>query len=99
MGFDWREAHADPRNRERRKPQSILIEIVGAEAGTRTPMALRPLAPEASASANSATSAGWNLEGPAKTGRCERLRGPAEAGHYETLENQRQEHRSITCAC
>src|SRR6187549_2332570 len=30
---------------------------VGAEAGTRTPMALRPLAPEASASANSATSA------------------------------------------
>src|SRR5687768_16990764 len=29
----------------------------GAEAGTRTPMALRPLAPEASASANSATSA------------------------------------------
>jgi hypothetical protein len=34
---------------------------VGAEAGTRTPMALRPLAPEASASANSATSAGWNL--------------------------------------
>src|SRR2546423_14580843 len=29
----------------------------GAEGGTRTPMALRPLAPEASASANSATSA------------------------------------------
>jgi hypothetical protein len=38
--------------------------IDGAEERTRTFMGLRPLAPEASASANSATSAQWALETP-----------------------------------
>jgi hypothetical protein len=33
----------------------------GAEGGTRTPTSLSPLDPEPSASANSATSAGWSL--------------------------------------
>lgn len=36
---------------------NIFNSASGAEAGTRTPMTLRPLAPEASASANFATSA------------------------------------------
>ncbi len=34
-----------------------LPNVAGAEGGTRTPTALRPLAPQASASASSATSA------------------------------------------
>ena len=39
-------------------------ESSGAEERTRTFMGLRPLAPEASASANSATSAQWARETP-----------------------------------
>ena len=37
-------------------------ESSGAEGGTRTPTILRPPAPQAGASANSATSAGWAIQ-------------------------------------
>ena len=72
---------------------SVISRCLGAEGGTRTPTVLLPPAPQAGASANSATSA-WRADGsafdrllrPRKTRRYERatspvpVRGAAGAG-------------------
>jgi hypothetical protein len=56
----------------------------GAEGGTRTPMVLRPSAPQAGASANFATSAGFKFETSSSSGLALRHRRhvTAETGWY-----------------
>ena len=53
--------HLDTGTRKQKGPQETeareSLSVVGAEAGTRTPMSIRSLRPERSASTNSATSA------------------------------------------
>ena len=44
-----------------RSPADTVLKL-HAEGGTRTPTGLRPLAPEASASTSSTTSAIWNAK-------------------------------------
>src|SRR3990167_616202 len=60
-------------NGEERTEHSVHRALGCARGGTRTPITLRSLDPESSASTNSATLADWN-----RTGRCER---PSEVGH------------------
>src|SRR5436189_229369 len=82
--------------------------VIGAEGGTRTPTVLLPPAPQAGASANSATSAG---EGPERSvvravsfravryrGAPERVRDvPALALLQEHHEHQHEAHQDIEC--
>ena len=71
----------------------------GAEAGTRTPMALRPLAPEASASANSATSALQTFSS-AGTSHCSPRYGLAKPNTtYDSRQSANRETRGFLGAC